>query len=588
MEQTVTAKKEVLSRLIEEARENVLSSNVNSLKLAKEALSIASELGEKESIIQAYTIIGQSQVLSTDIDAAHISFDSAVEIGEELGDESVILHTKVYKGVAYRMQGFYSESLAILQELESKAPDPLKSTIYNNLSTIHASRGEYEDALYYNQKAIDIRVSEEDEANLAGLMTNRADLLSSLDRNDDSKAMLYEVLDILDRLGGNEFVRMFVFELLGHLDVKEEKYDDALEKFQLAETLSVEKNFSLYLPNILRKKADVYRKTGDQEQAAKYFKQALKTTYKRSRLSVLAEYHLYLREIGNLEEAYDRLQEHQKISNELFEERKSSMINAYLTKLKVVEKQREIEKLKKINELNEQLLEQNEKIKDQNEELTQFTYVITHDLKAPLRSIIGFSQLFSDNLGSEMSDDARKYLGFISDSTVKLKALIEDIYSYARLGEDGKANTEINLNQCVKEAIQHLGDQILESKAEINIEELPKVKGHFSSMVLVFQNLIHNAIRYSKENEQPNIEIKSERVGDFVRISVKDNGIGVEERFHKKVFQLFTKADNSSKEGTGVGLAICAKIIKKAGGKIWMESEPSLGTSILIDMPALD
>jgi len=231
----------------------------------------------------------------------------------------------------------------------------------------------------------------------------------------------------------------------------------------------------------------------------------------------------------------------------------------------------------------------NNKLNESIEELEEFAYITTHDLKQPLRTILNFVHLFSISKQHLLDDEAKLFLKFISDSSTRLDNLINDMLNHSVIGKTGGTKEWIEVGKLIDHVISDLNAQIQESNAQIEYKDLPKINGFRSELNSLFQNLISNAIKYSKQDEKPNIEISySSKDNDWV-FSIKDNGIGFDPKFNNKIFSIFQRLENASNiSGTGIGLAHCKKIVELHGGKIWAESEPAKGSTFFFTLPKFE
>jgi len=220
-----------------------------------------------------------------------------------------------------------------------------------------------------------------------------------------------------------------------------------------------------------------------------------------------------------------------------------------------------------------------------NRELQDFAFVLSHDLQEPLRSIVGFSKLLHERAASSLDEESLRYLDVVQRSGRKLQVLIKDLLSYARLGRDDWVRSSVDLSAVCDAAIEQLQSAIVEAGAEVTREKLPVIRGDAAQLSLVFQNLIGNAIKYRGERA-PKVHVRADRVADGWEISVSDNGLGIEPQFHEKIFEVFQRLHSYEKiPGTGMGLAICKKIVERHGGRIRVESEPGKGSTFRFTIP---
>jgi PAS domain S-box-containing protein len=220
-----------------------------------------------------------------------------------------------------------------------------------------------------------------------------------------------------------------------------------------------------------------------------------------------------------------------------------------------------------------------------NAELEQFAYVASHDLQEPLRMVASYTQLLGRRYKGKLDADADEFIGFAVDGASRMQQLIVDLLSYSRLTTRGKALTLTQAEDACNAAIGNLQESIKDSKALVSVGPLPAVLADAGQLAALFQNLIGNAIKYRNER-RPEIRVEARPQGNEWVFSVQDNGIGIESQYFERIFQMFQRL-HSRKDyaGTGIGLAICKKIVERHGGRIWLESEPRRGSTFLFAIP---
>jgi len=237
--------------------------------------------------------------------------------------------------------------------------------------------------------------------------------------------------------------------------------------------------------------------------------------------------------------------------------------------------------------LDEQAVE----LRRSNAELEQFAYVASHDLQEPLRKVASFCQLLEKRYGDKLDERGLEYIAFAVDGAKRMQVLINDLLSFSRVGRVGARHTEVDLDSALNDALANLATAIGESNAEIvRPERLPRVIGDPTLLTLVWQNLIGNALKFRGEDRPPRIVIDcdrgtGDRAGEWL-LSVADNGIGIEEEFADKVFVIFQRLHGRDiYAGTGLGLALCKKIIEHHGGNIWIDTSYTGGTRFELTIP---
>ncbi|HTA26281.1 MAG TPA: ATP-binding protein [Bacteroidia bacterium] len=246
-------------------------------------------------------------------------------------------------------------------------------------------------------------------------------------------------------------------------------------------------------------------------------------------------------------------------------------------------------KLKKgedaIRKLNKELEVNLTQIIDVNQELEAFSYSVSHDLRAPLRAINGYAQMLEEDYGKSLNAEGVRKLGVIMENAKKMGLLIDDLLTFSRLGRKQVQKSPINMNKLVESVLIEISKTI-QYKTTLKITELKPASGDYSLLYQVMMNLISNALKYSSKVETPLIELASEDNGEEIIYSIKDNGAGFDMRYVDKLFNVFQRLHTTAEfEGTGVGLAIVQRIIKKHGGKVWAKGEINKGAEFYFSLP---
>ena len=220
-----------------------------------------------------------------------------------------------------------------------------------------------------------------------------------------------------------------------------------------------------------------------------------------------------------------------------------------------------------------------------NAELVQFAYVSSHDLQEPLRAVGGFVELLQRRYEGKLDDKADTAIGLAVDGVNRMHQLINDLLTYSRVGTHGKSLKLVDCNQVVDEALANLETAIAGSAAQVTRRQLPTVTADRTQLVQLLQNLIGNAIKFHGDRP-PRASVSAKRSGDTWVFSVRDNGIGIDPKYAERVFVIFQRLhDRTEYPGTGIGLAVCKRIVERHGGRIWFESEPGKGATFFFTLP---
>jgi PAS domain S-box-containing protein len=220
-----------------------------------------------------------------------------------------------------------------------------------------------------------------------------------------------------------------------------------------------------------------------------------------------------------------------------------------------------------------------------NKELEQFAYAASHDLQEPLRMVASYTQLLAERYQDRLDDKAKKYIDYAVDGAVRMQRLINDLLTYSRIGTRGRPLEPTDSHSALGEAIKNLAVAIEENRAIITHDDLPAVRADASQLVQVFQNLISNSIKF-RGKDIPRIHVSAKDQGRDWVFSIRDNGVGIDPQYADKVFLIFQRLHTREEyPGTGIGLAVCNRIVERHGGKIWFESEPGKGSTFFFAIP---
>ena len=246
-----------------------------------------------------------------------------------------------------------------------------------------------------------------------------------------------------------------------------------------------------------------------------------------------------------------------------------------------------LRELSAVREANEALAAHAAELQRSNAELEQFAYVASHDLQEPLRKVTSFCQLLQRRYGGQLDEKADQYIEFAVDGAKRMQVLINDLLAFSRVGRSGQDLGPVACDAALAGATANLSAQIGQAGAVIEAGPLPAVRAQLTLMTVVFQNLLSNALKFKGE-QPPRIDVTADRDGAFWSFSVTDNGIGIEPQYADRVFLIFQRLhDRAAYPGTGIGLAMCRKIIEYFGGRIWLDTGVADGARFCFTVPAL-
>ena len=643
----VTSEKERVDtyNFISEAYQEVSYSKA--VEVAKTALNLANALDYREGIWHAYNNLGVSYDFLGVNDSAFYYYRQGVELAIKLDDSFMLATSKNNFGIYYVFRGNYPMALEYLQEaleldaLHGEYMDPVVTLA--NIGVIHEEMGNEEKALEY------YRLTAEESLKKKGineLYEAFADLnlgyVAYKKGNYDEANSLYQ--KALSAYRQSDFTSR-VAETLYYLGVvaqAQKQYERAMQ-YQL-EALAIYHELKSQddLPSMYSIIAEIHLESGQEQEAIDYYLKAAEVAREANSPVDLTNIYDALAQIyadkSDYEQAYAYQQQYRAVNDTIYSQESKNRIEelemAYEFKLKQVEvdrlkaEQREREAVifqrtllgigagliallvagiaivyyrankqkgilnqnleQKVAERTAELQTAIDRLSQSNEELERFTYLASHDLKEPLRNISSFVNLIQRRLRNFKDDDIHEFLDFVNVNTKRMFSLVEDVLAISRLSTVENDELElIDTHEVIAEVITSLQVLIEEKKAVVEIEELPRVKAHKAHFFLIFKNLIENGIKYN-ESEGPQIRISfsmGKNGKDYV-FKVKDNGIGVSPRYHEQIFEMFRRLNSRKKyTGSGMGLAICQKIIHRYGGEIWIRSEENVGSTFYISFP---
>jgi signal transduction histidine kinase len=237
-------------------------------------------------------------------------------------------------------------------------------------------------------------------------------------------------------------------------------------------------------------------------------------------------------------------------------------------------------------ETNVHLARANNELRRSNSDLEQFSYVSSHDLSTPLRSVAGMSQLLATKYRGQLDEEADKYIGFMEEGVNRMQRIIDDLLEYSRVDSRDLEPAPVNLEQLVDELLRDLAPVIAERHAEVTRDPVPTIQGDRGQLGQVLQNLLVNALTFTAPGTAPKVHVSAQRDGTAWRVSVADNGIGVDPEHRERIFKMFQRLNRDTDyPGTGIGLAITKKMVERHGGDVTVEPGPDGGSVFSFTLP---
>ncbi|MGH9627085.1 MAG: sensor histidine kinase [Bryobacteraceae bacterium] len=234
----------------------------------------------------------------------------------------------------------------------------------------------------------------------------------------------------------------------------------------------------------------------------------------------------------------------------------------------------------------QELLEKaNQRLERSNRDLLHFASVVAHELKSPLSTISAMSTWLCEEYESRLDSEAQEYLEFMNKAVCRMNMLVDAVFQYSKADAARQLAVEqVNAGEILRWALANLHSEIRASRAVITFDPLPEVQGGENELAQIFQNLVSNAIRYSKPGQTPRVQVTASESEQEWTFSIADNGIGIEPQHSERIFNLFERL-NPEGPGIGLGLSICRKVVEKHGGRIWVESKKNKGSTFRFTLP---
>ena len=625
----------------EQIQQNHFRAALNYLFKADAAATKFKDLTQKK---RAKALIGQAYYELGQLDSAQIHLEENLALNEALEDEDGLLNA--YNNLAlvyhYRLQfdktlEMYQLALSIAEKKKDKEGIAL---LNSNMGIIFGQQGNVDKALDHFQLSLNVAQEAGEQRLVQNALTNIG--RAHIENQDYGEAIKYlqQALAIAEQQK-DITAKASVLDFLGMAALNQKQFELAQNYYSQALEIYKASEAKARIAEVYGKLAKLYGDQGENAKAFEYGKEALKIAEAIQLNEVCQEVYFVLSqcatEMGNYTEANAYLNKYIGLRDSLFNERSSQQLAEMQTKYETEKKEAENEllrlkaaqdeaKIRQQNLLNiatgiivflacllaffyyknyqqklaanrtleeevknrtEELVQANDQLSQSNAELKSFAYIASHDLKEPLRNINSYTGLIEHHMGEKLDEEALEYMKMVKLNTRQMYELIEDVLAYTTLTEENEViDEEVDLNKVLSQIKESLNKMIQDKSAVIKYTALPKIKGNFAQFYLILKNLIENGIKYN-ESTTPTVEVSWNPKGDQQRISVSDNGIGIDPKYHEKIFGMFKRLHNRNNySGTGIGLAICYKIAKRLGGEISIDSSENQGSTFHLDFPS--
>ncbi len=509
------------------------------------------------------------------------SLDFALKIREDIGDRFGITESLNQIGGIHWKRSSHLEGLKYLfraLKIEDETGDKHGMAVtYNFIGNINSNLGNYEDALKYYERAQKVWEELGNKKGIAALDYNLGIVHYESGNYDVALQNHLKSLELNTEIGYMEGICAslnYTGKIYAALGNYEEALRYQLEALKVGNKLGNKRRIGIALTGI----GATFYHLGNYVEATQNLLSALETGRELGEKTIIKDALHALVEVckkkNEFEAALEYYDQYYQVQNQISSESIQKQITTlnFQHSLEVKEKESAL-----LKEKNEEVQRYLHKLEISNNELKQFAHVAAHDLREPLRMISSYIGLLEQSVGGNLNEAQKKFIGFAIDGSKRMELLIEDMLRLAKVDADPKVE-KIELNSIVNEIRLNLDALLKDKSGQILADELPALMADRTQILQLFQNIIGNGIKYN-ESEQPTIVIKHEIKDNELRLSIADNGIGIPVHYREKAFQIFQRVPTAKKyAGSGIGLAICKKIVDNMSGKIWIEDNPGGGT----------
>lgn len=561
------------------------------LGLVRTLLEKAKQANSIKYLGAAYGIKGYVYYGLNELKLAINNFEKSLSFYSKNSEKffSEIKQTNNSLGILYKDIGELKKALEVLTVSVniSEKHGISNSIALNNIATIYFTQENYKKALEYYQQAIEVEEAnpKSNRRTIIQYLINIASLYIKISNLDEADKIYSKTFQYCEENNEMEFLVQSL-KGLAILYLEKEEYTNSETYLSRAINLSKEINYGVHLVDLSLYLAEVFEKTERsilQLNSLKYALNVAQESHKSKEMLVYENLHDFYFGNGDIKEAYEVLKTMYKLNKQNFLKEKEENLLEMQEKFESAQKDKLIKQEK---EFSDTLKEKNQKLAELNDDLAQFNHGVSHDLKEPIRLVRGRITYLQSIAANKLDLQEQGSLEIAQEGAERMEKMLEDLHSFSTLGGDLKDAKDIDLNEALAIVEADLQMRIRENEATLTVDELPVVRGYKSMYVQLFQNLVNNALKFRREGVLPIIKIEYQPNEDWHVIHVQDNGVGIKQDDIPQVFKLFKRLKETEfREGSGVGLSIVQKIIKKMQGEISLASVHGSGTTFIIKLP---
>jgi len=511
-------------------------------------------------------------------------FEEALDIASRVRDNISISRIHNNLGLIYKSQEKYTKALEMFSKSLKFGESKQNPYIYSNIGSILYIREDWDKALQYFTNALYLAEKHNDVQILCVCCINIGDFHKQ--KGNYSKAINYLERGLAIAKEHDEFIlhKGMFLQIIGSTFGLMNAYDDAIEYIDKANNIFRKHGFFLNLSQALIEIAELYYNQKDFIKSKKCLDESIticnKYDYTQEIINALKLQIKCATVQGDLEETNKLLQSLVECQHHHFTKEKDLKVKEVLTSM-----ENEVDVLIKKNQEIEQ---KNNLLEASNKELKQYAYIIAHDLKEPLRNINSFTNLLGKYSQENLSEDSKEFMSIIEQNAEMMSKKLDDLLGYVAIKLDPTLLQLVDVENLVYKVLNVLQRELQDHKIMLELGKMINLFVIPAQLRMLFYHLIKNAIQYlDPEKDFHSINISSVQNGDLIEYCVEDNGIGINSAYHKKIFMIFKQIERYGNGGTGIGLAVCEKIVRLYNGQIRVESKLGAGTKVIFTMKQL-
>ncbi|MBI1192660.1 MAG: tetratricopeptide repeat protein [Bacteroidetes bacterium] len=572
-----------LKRLVEQVIELHRSHPGKAMKLAREAFPLANRLGDKRGKFELLLCFARMEARKGRLEIAETNLSEALaQLPGRRADKDSLCRIYLAMGAVYYLQQKHQLALEYYSQALACNVDKYKVDLYLNIANLYFTNSNFHKSLQYQRRALRLAQAQGNSEKQIFCLSNIGAIYVKTDQDLRALNSFQEALAIINTLDGYDYTRCNCALNLGAVHGRLAQWEEAERQYKEAIRVARQNQFHQELAKAYQYLGELKASTDDASSFLYYLyrsrKLAKDNNFEAILIDVLRHLQQHFEKQQDFKQAYAYLKEMAEVQASIEHNKQQKALSQLLDskdkEISILERQRD-----QIEEQRLKLERNNRELEKSNRELEQYAYVVAHDLKEPLRNISSFTSLIERRYAGQLDETAREYMSFVVRNAGRMNTLLTELLRYTtlrRLPEDKVRETAAE--EVVQQVVRDLQGKIKESGAVLFLGDLPSMSVSFDHLYQLFFSLIDNALQFNK-SEKPEVHISARRDGDKVEFSVRDNGIGIAKAYQGKIFQLFQRLDRDRYSGTGIGLALCHKIVQLYDGEIWLDSEAGNGST---------